>query len=573
MIKTRLITCLLLGSSCAFSANDTLRLHHAPISSIAQFDIVGDHTLLHAAKPTSNSNEYVLHEIATTHDKNQHTTIKRYQQTYHNIPIVGAQIMMRQSTTQPVMKQNNISGHVIQNISLSTTPALASQEALVIAKNNYFNKRTSSPTDDEHVHLEIRADKTKSLRLVYLVSFRTMTTNHQDDVWLKSVIDAQTGEILTQWNNIQHYTEKGTGGNEKTHEYWYGHDDIPGLSVIQQGERCVMKSERVSVVDLHHVWDFSDRLTTPFEYTCAHLPDDSIHGAFSPRNDAYYFGHVITDMYENWYGLHPLQTTSGKSSPLIMRVHFGENFDNAFWNGTSMSFGDGENFYPLVSLDIAGHEITHGFTEQHANLEYHDQSGALNEAMSDMAGLTTRYYLLETAPLIYNKLNLTPNEITWTIGETIIPDESAEKMGMNALRFMDFPSKDSMSADCLDKKLARRHKGLCAIDYNDVVNMAEDFSKTFGQNDEEKEDIKQSIIVHSASGIFNKAFYLISQTLGIKTTYHMMLTANIYYWTPNTDFTQGACGVLYAADDLEIDNNPVKAAFEKVGIDINQCQL
>src|SRR3546814_7778679 len=63
------------------------------------------------------------------------------------------------------------------------------------------------------------------------------------------------------------------------------------------------------------------------------------------------------------------------------------------WDGTKMSFGDGApTFYPLVSVDVAGHEVSHGYTEQHSNLTYSGQSGGMNEAFSDMGGEATEYF-------------------------------------------------------------------------------------------------------------------------------------------------------------------------------------
>ena len=70
-------------------------------------------------------------------------------------------------------------------------------------------------------------------------------------------------------------------------------------------------------------------------------------------------------------------------------MHYGQNYDNAFWDGARMVFGDGdgelfERF--TISVDVIGHELTHGVTEHEAKLEYHGQSGALNESVSDVFG-------------------------------------------------------------------------------------------------------------------------------------------------------------------------------------------
>lgn len=93
-------------------------------------------------------------------------------------------------------------------------------------------------------------------------------------------------------------------------------------------------------------------------------------------------------MYRNWYNTAPL------SFKLKMRVHYGRNYENAFWDGSQMTFGDGATtFYPLVSLDVAAHEVSHGFTEQNSGLVYSGQSGGINEAFSDMAGEAAENYM------------------------------------------------------------------------------------------------------------------------------------------------------------------------------------
>ena len=124
-----------------------------------------------------------------------------------------------------------------------------------------------------------------------------------------------------------------------------------------------------------------------WSFTCPTSGGDGINGAYSPINDAHFFGGVIDGMYRGWFGVAPL------SFQLVMRVHYGRSYENAFWNGTAMYFGDGASyFYPLVSLDVTSHEISHGFTEQHSSLQYSGQSGGINEAFSDMAGEAAEYY-------------------------------------------------------------------------------------------------------------------------------------------------------------------------------------
>ena len=555
MLKKIALCFFVLASPSLFAANE-VELYQAPINRLNQFSLTQDSSKSIRTVNTSPKNNS-LQQMNQTQEDN--TIITRYQQMYKGIPVIGAQIMITKSGKQAGLTTDNaeVNGHLMEDVQIDIKPVISNLQAMEIAKKSYFSVNPKAETQQETTELQIRPNQDDELTLVYLVSFKSIQ-KYDKPVWPFFVIDAKTGTLINQWNNIKTYLDSGPGGNEKVHEYWYGKDGLPALDVTQMGSQCVMDNSKVKLVNLASKWDWDNKINTPFQYTCNKNVEENINGAFSPSNDAYFFGHTIVNMYQDWYGLNALQQVDGRPMKLVMRVHFGTHYDNAFWDGQAMSFGDGEDFYPLVSLDVAGHEVTHGFTEQHSGLEYHDQSGALNESMSDMAGQASRAYLLEQNPLLYSKAYLQPDEITWGIGETIIRDAFGK-----ALRFMDYPSSDGSSADCLDKSLAQSNGAYCAISYDELVAFAE-------SNIDNPQD-RQNYIVHTASGVFNKAFYLLSRDLGIKKAYHLMVIANMKYWTPATDFKSGACGVLYAGRDLSVDSALIHSAFGQVGIDTSSC--
>jgi vibriolysin len=536
----------------AWGTAEALNLYKAPLSSLKHF------SLMKRTKKDipSTLDSRVLQEINLT--KAGSRTITRYQQLYQGLPVIGAQVMVTQEANKKQVTQDNtqINGRVFDAIHLGTKPALTKTQALTVAHTSWLHFNPNTLMKDEHVELQIRSEHNE-LKLVYQVSFRSMT-NKGKPAWLFFIVDANTGTLIKQWNNIKNFADYGPGGNEKVKEYWYGKEGLPSLEVTQNGGSCVMESSKVKLVNLMFSWDWFDLIALPYQYPCNNNTEDFINGAFSPINDAYYFGHTVVDMYQEWYSVNVLQQPDGTLKQLVMRVHFGENYDNAFWDGQYMSFGDGSDFYPLVSLDVTAHEVTHGFTEQHSNLEYHDQSGALNESLSDMAAPAARAYLLEQFPTLYNKAYLEPNVVTWGIGETVVRDSFGK-----ALRFMDFPSSDGSSADCLDKSLAQNNGAYCAISYDEVVAYAD-------ANILDPPE-KQDFIVHTASGVFNKAFYLLAKDLGIKKAYQLMIIANSKYWTPTTNFVEGACGVLYSARDLAVDASIIKSAFNQVGVTTSSC--
>lgn len=552
-------TLLLLGfAPCSLLASQSIELHDAPLSSIQHLmteplDSRSVLSLQTARKaPAATQQHSSLAHVARSQAGRK--TLVRYQQVYRGIPVIGAQVISQKSEGA----QAKVNGYLVEQIQINTQPALSSARAINTARADFFKNRPAETLSETQAQLQLRMLAEDKLTLVFLVSFKTLDEQGKPQ-WPFFIIDAQDGRIVAQWDNVKNHADSGPGGNEKTHEYWYGQDGLPALEVRQEGSQCTMDNGVVRLIHLESKWDWNRLLTTAFSYPCGSNQEEYINGAYSPVNDAYYFGQVIVDMYKDWYGLNALEHSDGSPMPLLMRVHFGQSYDNAFWDGEAMSFGDGDEFYPLVSLDVAGHEVTHGFTQQHANLEYHDQSGALNESLSDMAGQASRAYLLEREPALYRAIYFNQTEITWGIGETIVRDSFGK-----ALRFMDFPSSDGSSADCLDKAMAQATGTFCAISYDEVVAYADSHLAPHQ---------RQSFIVHTASGVFNKAFYLLAQQLGIKKTYQLMVNANMNYWTPTTDFTQGACGVLYAADDASQDRASIISVFKQVGVDTSSCKI
>ncbi len=105
----------------------------------------------------------------------------------------------------------------------------------------------------------------------------------------------------------------------------------------------------------------------------------------------------------------------GKGMPLLATVHYGQSYDNAFWDGSQMVFGDGDGLIFnrfTVSLDVIGHELAHGVTEHTAGLVYSGQSGALNESVSDVFGSLVKQRALDQ----------TADQADWLVGAELLTD-------------------------------------------------------------------------------------------------------------------------------------------------------
>ena len=136
------------------------------------------------------------------------------------------------------------------------------------------------------------------------------------------------------------------------------------------------------------------------------------------------------DYYKDAFGRNGI-FDDGKGVP--SRVHYGSGYVNAFWDGQQMTYGDGEgDAAPLVAIDVAGHEMSHGVSEALANLGYEGDVGGINEANSDVFGTMVEF-----------KENSSVDKPDFLIGEEI--DINGDG---TPLRYMDEPSKDGMSQDC-----------------------------------------------------------------------------------------------------------------------------
>ncbi|WJV65793.1 M4 family metallopeptidase [Pectobacteriaceae bacterium CE70] len=192
-------------------------------------------------------------------------------------------------------------------------------------------------------------------------------------------------------------------------------------------------------------------------------------------DEAYNYLGATYDFFWQIFGRNSLDN---QGLPLSGTVHYGKDYQNAFWNGQQMVFGDGDgkifNRF-TTAIDVVGHELTHGITESEANFIYFRQSGALNESMSDVFGsMVKQFYHKQTA-----------QQADWIIGEGLL----AENIDGKGLRSMARPG--TAYDDLLlgtDPQPAHMR---------DYINTREDNGG-----------------VHLNSGIPNRAFYLTAMGLG-----------------------------------------------------------
>lgn len=257
-------------------------------------------------------------------------------------------------------------------------------------------------------------------------------------------------------------------------------------------------------------------------------------------NEAYDGSGVTFDLYYDIYGRNSIDD---KGLKLDSTVHYQKSYDNAFWDGRQMVYGDGDEDLPAsqrlfnrftIALDVIGHELTHGVTQNEANLAYWDQPGALNESFSDVFGVLVKQY----------HLNQTAAEADWLIGEGLF---SPNVNGI-ALRSMKAPG-TAYDDPVLGKDPQPGHM-------KDYVTTTQDNGG-----------------VHINSGIPNHAFYLIANEIGgfawnkAGMIWYKTLTEKL---TDRSNFQDAArlsyeaAGELYGVGSLE--QNAVKNGWTQVGL-------
>jgi len=253
--------------------------------------------------------------------------------------------------------------------------------------------------------------------------------------------------------------------------------------------------------------------------------------------DAHYGLEMTWDYYKN---VHNRTGIDGNGNQTYSRVHYSRNYENAFWSDSCfcMTYGDGAStFYPLVSIDVAGHEMSHGVTSRSANLTYSGESGGLNEATSDIFGTAVEFYA-----------NSSEDQPDWLIGERVWRSNWSNgnfSSNPRALRYMNDPAADGRSPAC--------------------------WSSTLG-----------SLDVHYSSGPANHMFYLLSvggkskcngntvSGITIQKAEKIWYRALTRYMTSSTNYAGARNAALNAATDLYGANsseyNAVAAAFSAINV-------
>ena len=407
-------------------------------------------------------------------------THARYVQTINGQEVVGGEIAVHVNPQGTVIAAESATRG---RLSIDPTPSLAGDTAVGMA----WDALGSDVTDMGFPRLAyVRSTGTNEVHLAW----EAVATGMNGDTPIHDIVyvDAHTGAVVDRHPQIHSVRNRKTyDANNRT--------QLPGTLTRSEGQAAV--------------------------------GDTALDAAHD------YAGQTYNSYMTRW----GRDSFDGNGATITSTVHYSNNYVNAFWNGTQMVYGDGDgvNASPLSeALDVVAHELTHAVTSYSANLIYQNESGALNEAMSDIMAAVIEYD--------FDGGVITAD--TWKVGEDIWTPGTAG----DALRYMDNPTADGQSYDYYPE----RYTGT-------------------GDNGG----------VHINSGIANLAFYLMVEggthprnkttinvpSIGMDKAAAIFYRALTVYMTSTTNFEGARTATAQAATDLytttEVD--AVHAAWDAVG--------
>lgn len=453
-------------------------------------------------KPVGNPDEFAVNRIEIDEQKMAHTKV---QQRIGGVPVWQGEAIVH---LQPDGEVSSVTDELKENVAVNTSPNFSPEDAIKLALVIYGSKKL---TDEPKADLWIYRDEDRD-HLAYRVQLRR-EDGTKNTAMPVIFVDAQTGEKVFEYDNLQ------TGSGPSL----YSGTVTVGTSV--SGSTYYLENTT------RKAGTFDSRNTTSSTYRFTDTNDVWDSSTQRAAVDAQYGAEKTLEYFQNVHGRNGIDGSGGPAyytsavggvGLISSKVHYSTRYNNAFWNGSYMTYGDGDGttFSPLVTLDICGHEMTHGVTERTANLTYAGESGALNESFSDVFGAMVERYTRRVT-----------NANTWKIGE----DAYTPGTPGDALRLMDNPN----AVGDPDHYSLRAYPGSCTPS---------------SSND--------NCGVHTNSAISNHAFYLIAQGgtnrvsgitvpgIGPDNAAKIWYRALTVYMTSGTNFAGARTATINAASDL-----------------------
>ncbi len=471
----------------------------------------------------------------------------RFARSYRGLPVIGGDFVLHSRNGQ----LKGVSQTLKTTARPDVVPQISARQAIIEAGARFGTGFTGVPKS----RLVVYALGAKPV-LAHEVTLSGMKAD-QTPTDMHYFVDARTGKILNQWDSVETAVPGPDGGGTcagAVPRVGSGKSLTEGsvsLNTIKCGTHYQLKDLTRGGGYTTNMGMRTAGFGSIFVDTDNKWGTGTLSSSATAAVDAHFGVAKTWDYYKNVHGRNGI-ADDGQGA--LSRVHYGRNYQNAFWsdNCFCMTFGDGNNgvtVNPFVALDVAGHEMSHGVTSVESGLVYSGESGGLNEANSDIMGTMVEFYT-----------NTASDKPDYLIGEKLY----AHNTGTQALRYMFKPSLDGASPDCYTSDIG-------------------------GLN------------VHYSSGVANHFFYLLAQGAVVPSGFGSGTAANLTaaslvcngntaltgigrakaeqiwyvaateYFTSGTGYADAASATLNAAADLygagSAEFNAVLAAWAAVDVE------
>ncbi|HDR8072419.1 TPA: peptidase M4 family protein [Bacillus cereus] len=446
------------------------------------------------------------------------TTVVRLQQVYNGIPVHGSTqvahindkgiLTVLSGTVVPELDKN------LPELNKKKSP----EEAIVIAEKDLNFKPQYEQKPTSKLVIYTNGNETK---YAYAVQLNFLYPHPGNYFYF---IEVATGQILSKYNSIDEMTsQQGTAitgiGKGVLEDYKYINMYSSDHSNFKLQD--TIRGKGIFTYDAKNQWVFPNEVWSGLNRVL-----DSKYDA--PAVDAHYYSGIVYDFYKGYFNRNSFDDKGGSIHSI---VHYGSNYNNALWSGSKLVYGDGDGRHAISysgAIDVVGHEFTHAVTQYSSGLIYQNESGALNESISDLFGTLVEFYQYKSPD--------------YEIGEDVYTPDIPN----DAMRSMSDPKK-----------------------YNQPDHYSNRYTGTADNGG-----------VHINSGIINKSMHLLAEggTHGGITVPGISLfkvgqiyyRANSVYFTRSTTFSQAKIALVQAAADLFGQNSTevdaVQKSFNAVGI-------
>ena len=453
----------------------------------------------------------------------------RFDRTYKGLPVIGGDLVVHSRGG----RFDSASLTQGSPIALSTRANINAADAAVTAGAAFGSNFVGSPKSS----LVVYARGQGAAKLAWQVELLN------DDADMTYIVDAKNGRMLDSWSNRQTAAANGTGRT-----IYSGNVSLQTNSLATGFEMRDTTRGGTYTTDFNNGGTSKPGTGTIFTDADNDWGNNANSNRASAGADAHFGVGMTWDYYKNVLGRNGI-ANDGKGA--YNRTHVGRSYVNAFWSDSCfcMSYGDGDGvtYGPLVDIDVAGHEMSHGVTSRSAKLVYSGESGGLNEATSDIFGTMVEFYA--------NNAIDTPD---YLIGEEIYIKNVSGSANQKALRYMFNPQLEGAgrSVNCW-------YSGIGSIDVHFSSGPANHFFYLLAEGSGAK---SFSGVDHTSPTCNGVAQAGIGRDAAAKIWYKA-LTA---YMTSSTNYAGARVATLKAATDLfgagSAQYNAVAAAWSAVSV-------